>query len=158
MIARWPRFNFICCEMQIHFMILFLTTDCTVDGSWIWLYCPMVTWVCKVTQRFFILIVFLLFRQSKFTTNICNESKSTLAAEFYFKNRYTFENCDDPCQTMIINAVNTYNKPKPDKIEVKIIFRNKIEVSKDILVQSINSLGEKFILHISFFNELVYSW
>ena len=66
-----------------------------------------------------------------------------MAADFYYKNRYTSENCDNPCQTMIINAVNTYNKPKPDKIEVKIIFRNKIEVSKDILVQSINTLGEK---------------
>ena len=58
------------------------------------------------------------------TSNICDESKSTLAAEFYHKNRYTFDNCDNTCHVMTINAVNKNIKPKPDKIEVKIIFGN----------------------------------
>ena len=80
------------------------------------------------------------------TTNICNESKSAIAAKFYYKNRYTSENCDNPCHSMIINAVNKYNKPHPGKLEVKIIFRNKIEVSKEILVQSLTTLGEKLTL------------
>ena len=76
------------------------------------------------------------------TSNICDESKSTLAAEFYYKSRYTFDNCDNPCHVMTINAVNKNIQPKPDKIEVKIIFGNKIEVSKEILVQSVATLGE----------------
>ena len=76
------------------------------------------------------------------TSNICDESKSILAAEFYYKNRYTFENCDNPCHLMTINAVNKNIKPKPGKTEVKIIFGNKIEVSKEIVVQSLATLGE----------------
>ena len=43
---------------------------------------------------------------------------------------------------MTINAVNKNIQPKPGKIEVKIIFGNKIEVSKEILVQSVATLGE----------------
>ena len=75
-------------------------------------------------------------------TKICNETKSTIAAEYYYKNRYTSENCDNPCHSMIINAVNKYNKPlPPNKLEVRIMFRNKIEVSKEVLVQSITTLG-----------------
>ena len=77
------------------------------------------------------------------STNICDESKSPIAAEFYYKNRYNFENCDNPCHSMIINDVNKYDISKPDKIEVKIMIRNKVEVSKEILVQSITTLGEK---------------
>ena len=92
------------------------------------------------------LLVLVLFRNSNMTTNICNESKSTIAAEYYYKNRYTSENCDNPCHSMIINAVNKYNKPLPGKIEVKIMFRYKVEVSKEVLVQSITTLGEKFFL------------
>ena len=83
------------------------------------------------------------------TSNICDESKSILAAEFYYKNRYTFENCDNPCHLMTINAVNKNIKPKPGKIEVKIIFGNKIEVSKEILVQSFATLGEMNLPYIN---------
>ena len=49
---------------------------------------------------------------------------------------------------MIINDVNKYDISKPDKIEVKIMIRNKVEVSKEILVQSITTLGEKIYLMI----------
>ena len=48
---------------------------------------------------------------------------------------------------MIINAVNKFNKPYIGKIKIKIIFRNLIEVSKEILVQSLTTLGKELSMH-----------